>query len=257
MGSGVDFHTLLQLVTDEHARMISVAASERRIGAQARLSSVMEEFSDGLADIRRIVASDAAKLKRGTSYLVERTLQMTSTLFSAGSEPQIWRRWSSLTSLGYHLLHRRLFSAQFAALAGEWELLARIDRSAISSGDVASVVFWALIGGQVPIEPSYRDDSFDSAWRSLRQSIPRSEHEDTESALKAIADFWIGDSGGEWEEFHPREHPNFEQVVNAVAALARHHGYVPMALSSAQLRFLDAGLAPAEPISLVPNVVSI
>ena len=257
MGRGVDLHALLELAAEEYARITPVSELERRIGAQASLPGVMEDFEQGLEDIRRIVASDAAKLKRGTTYLVERTLEMASTLFSAGAEPQAWRRWCGLTSLGYHLVDRRLSAAQFAALAGEWELLARIERAPIHSGDAASVVFWKLIGGEIPEEPVYRDDSFDTAWRSLQLSIPRRVHRDIESALKAIADYWIDDSGGAWEKFHPGEHPNFEQVVNAVAALARHDGFTPTALPSAQLRFLDAGLSPGEPEPLVPDVISV
>jgi hypothetical protein len=49
--------------------------------------------------------------------------------------------------------------------------------------------------------------------------------------------------------------PHFEQVVHA--ALTRHHGFTPTAFSSAQLRFLDVGLAPGDPDPLVPNVVSV
>jgi len=75
--------------------------------------------------------------------------------------------------------------------------------------------------------------------------------------LQVIADYWIDASEGRWMEYQVAEHPNFEHVINAVAALARHQGFTPAKLSPDARRFLEAGLAPEEPMPLVPGIVSI
>jgi len=257
MGSRIDYTVLLDLVTQEYERAGTVSGPERRVGAQISLPQAVEEIAQSLTDIRRIVGRNVDEFQWGATQLTEVALEMTSVLFSSGATPVEWRRWAGLTSLGYCLTAQRLYCAQFAALAGEWELLARLDRSPINSWDVGSVVFWSLIGGEAPQEPEYRDDPFDMAWQILRQSVSRREHEKTAVALKEVAEYWIGDSEGRWEMYHPGEPPNFEQVINAVAALARHQGFVPINLSPAQLRFLDAGLALGGPAPLVSGTVTI
>ena len=258
MGRGVDAQSLAKLVGQEAQRVVAAPAGpERRKGGAADADEVIADCKQSIEDTDRMLGEGKIDSKQAASYLAEHSLQMASTLFVAGAEPQAWRRWMGLSSLGHLLLEKRGLAAQLAILAGEWELVARIDRTPpLNRRDVGSVVLWSLIGGATSGELHYEDDPFDTAWRALAASIPARDHAATEAALKTIADFWIADSDGDWESYHPGDYPDFEQVSNAVAAWARHQGYTPRALSTGQYRFLEAGLQPGDATPLVPATVS-
>lgn len=248
------------LISRELGAVLPELGRERIAGAQAMLRETLALVKREVGSISEIVAVGGAGIdaKWGIEGLTDRALQWCSALFSAGAEPMVWRRWAGIASAGFYAMgeRERVRCAELAVLAGEWELLKRVDRSPQRACDSGTVCFWELIGGEIAVDAS-GEGSYEQAWRALRTSVPREDHRTTERALAEISSFWIEEEDGEEVRFHPGSYPFFEPGLCAVAALARRRGFVAEALTEEQRRFLEAGLEEGEPPPLVPMVFAV
>jgi len=227
---------------------------------QPRRVGVMDEFDSCLSDIKTVAteiiehASEQGESKT-LEYLEDYLIDLTSLLYAAGSPHKVWRRWSALSAFSQALMNRYCSAALYAALGGEWTAIEQIPRVSTENTSFEVQVIWYLSGkcDRAPTLDNHNDPDA-CAWLSLVQSIPHLDHSQTESALVAIAEFWIGELGDTWDHYDREAYPAFHAPACAAAAIARHHGYTPMELSSTQYRFLEPGLATAEPNSLVPSI---
>ncbi|APR76900.1 Hypothetical protein A7982_02247 [Minicystis rosea] len=232
---------------------------KRPTGA-ARRKGVLDHVDEALP---RLVESISDALEHATEYGEPKALEyvedylidLTSILYAAGSRPEIWRRFSALAAFDQILSKKDCSAAVYAALAGEWQAIDEMPPTASERVGVEHRVLWILLGKADSIAGIDADaDPETHAWLRLAHSIPAGEHEATESALATISDFWLGELGDTWDHYDVEAYPTFHAPACAIAAVARHRGYRPKKLTREQRRFLDAGLDPDEPPSLVPGV---
>jgi hypothetical protein len=229
----------------------------RRLGADQYTDKVLPDFSRRLNSIDQLLEESIVDLSRATTMLASLVNEFTSFLYAVGASHDLWRHWSSLTGFGLFLsgeIHR---AGQYSALGGEWEFLKVLPDRPVKSLQEADLVTWMLISGNPASELPKLQHEYSNAWLKLARSIPAKDHKTTEESLKAIADFWMEETGGDWNNFCYGRYPVFETPICAVAALARHQGFVPTSLTSAQYSFLEAGLAEPEPPPMFPTLFSL
>ncbi|MEH1804753.1 hypothetical protein [Nostoc sp.] len=243
-------------VKAEYQKLQRPTGQARRRGVEKVVG--MPGSGGSLEAVEELLKEGIYNEEEACSNITEAVLELTSFLYSAGAEHQIWRRWSSLTAFGMFLTAEIHQAAQYAVLGGEWEFLKVLPAKPLTSQEVSERVLWTLVISQAdPNLPNTETDSEDDAWLHLAKSIPAQDHRNTEAALKTIADFWMEELEGEWINFHLGSYPDFHTPACAVAALARHYGFTPISITPEQYSFLEAGLAISEPSPMFPNIFSL
>ncbi len=250
----LNYLSLHERVKTELLQTIIPANYVRRLGADQYINKVLPDLSRRLNSVDKLLAESVVDLTNATTMLTSLINEFTSFLYAVGASHDVWRHWSSLTAFGMFLsgeIHR---AGQYAALGGEWEFLKVLPDTPVDSQQEADQVTWLLITGKPVTTLSESQYEYSDPWLSLAQSVPAQDHETTEESLKLIADFWMEETGGDWNNFYYGRYPVFETPICAVAALARHQGFIPTSLTSKQYSFLEAGLAELEPPSMFPTL---
>ena len=253
----LNYQNYCVFVAEEVEKISLASAWERRIGVSEYVTDVMQYIQRDLKTIDNLIREERLSWEKASESVTDLVLEITSLLYAAGAEHYVWRHWSSLTGFGMFLAGAVQEAAQYAALGGEWDLLKILQAVSVKSKQISEQVLWILVTGKsVANLPKSTNDDEDNAWLQLGKSIPAQDHKQTEEALKVIADFWMAEDEGDWMNFHPRSYPDFETPACAVAAIARHHGFMPTCLNPDQYRFLEPGLAIPEPPPMFPNFFS-
>jgi hypothetical protein len=229
----------------------------RRLGADQYKDKVLQDFIRRFGSINQLLEDSIIDSSKATTMLASLVNELTSFLYAVGASHYVWRHWSSLTAFGLFLsgeIHR---AAQYAALGGEWRFLEVLPDQSLKSQQEADRVTWMLLSGKPPSNLPEVQDEYTNAWLGLSRSIPSKDHKMTEDCLKTIADFWMEETEGDWNNFCNGRYPVFETPICAMAALARHQGFVPTSLDVAQHSFLEAGLAEPEPPCMFPTLFSL
>lgn len=171
-------------------------------------------------------------LSDAITMLAKLVNEFTSFLYAVGANHNQWRHWAGLTAFGLFLSAEIHDAAKYAALGGEWEFLQVFPEQPINTQQNADKVTWALITGKPVSTIMPSQDEYGNDWLMLFQSLRAKDYINTEKYLKSIADFWIEESGDDWNSFSYGRYPVFETPICAVAALARHQGFIPTSLTS-------------------------
>lgn len=234
------------LLVEELAQVEIPSAPARRIG-------VVDHIPSGLALIRRDLDAVAARARDFWSA-TDLARETASYLYAAGAPTPVWRRWAGLTGFGHLGQSDPLGACPYLVLGGEWECIAALRAAALGRGSPSARALWFLATGQGTPDELPDDDSVDLAWRELLTAVPAGDRAAIDAALIAIAEFWIAESEGDWEFFHPRSAPDFDPEPCAAAMLARRNGWSPDSLPEEVCRYLEAGLAEGEPEPLYPRL---
>lgn len=229
----------------------------RRLGADQYVEEMSSDFSRRLKSIDELFEQSLINLDKATTLLTSLVNEFTSFLYAVGADHEVWRHWASLTAFGLLLsgeIHR---AGQYAALGGEWDFIKALPDIPVTSHQEADQVTWMLIREQPIIQLKAPKHGYGLAWLKLARSISSGDNKTTERCFKLIANFWMEETGGDWNNFYFGRYPVFETPICAVAALVRHKGFVPTSLNSKQYRFLEAGLAKLEPPAMFPELFSL
>jgi hypothetical protein len=251
----LSYSTLYDRVKIDSSQIIIASDSVRRLGADQFQDKILPDFKRRLDSIDKLLAESRVNLSNATTMLTSLVNEFTSLLYSVGVSHNVWRHWSAVTAFGLLLSGEIARSAQYAALGNEWEFIKTLPDVKINSQQESDLVTWMLLTGKPLSTIPKLEDERRNPWLRLARSIPSQDHETTEESLKIIADFWIEETGGDWNNFYYGRYPVFETPICAVAALARHQGFVPTSLNSEQYRFLEAGLAELEPFPMFPTQI--
>ena len=228
----------------------------RRSGTDTSFRSAVSQVQAELAEIDRKVeqAADPGREDGPRRARVDLCLELASILYSAGAPHRQWRWWAGRAARALMEYGEIARSAVWAVLAGDDDLLDQLP-SPPDPGRSPERVVWSVARRTRPghtADGDVRaaagtppDDPLDAAWTALTHSVPAAEHPVTDRALRTIADFWL-EEDDDWEVFHPGFHPDFDPELNAAVALARRSGWQPQSWPDDALRFVDAGLAPAD-----------
>jgi hypothetical protein len=253
----LSYQTFCIFVTQELQVIRLPSGAERRIGASEYADDIIGYIQRDLNSVNSLLNEENLIWQEAVKSITALALETTSLLYAVGAEHTLWRHWSSITAFGLFLQKQFLQSAQYAVIGGEWDLLKILPLIPIKGQQISDQVLWQLVNENfVSNLPESTSNEEDNAWLQIAQSIPHKNYSQTEAALKEIANFWIGEND-DWMNFHPRSYPDFETPACAVAALARHYGYVPTSLTPEQLSFLEAGLAIPEPLPMFPHIFSL
>jgi hypothetical protein len=227
----------------------------RRVGAEAGVAWSLELIERDVAFVSRTPDAGESPTSEAVQLCSDICLETASELYDGGAPHPVWRRWAALAGFGMVLSGRYLEACPWLVLGGEWAGVAALgSRPPGESGTVPQDALWTLATGRpVGTLAPEQADELDQPWFALLDSVPARAFRHAESALRSLADFWIGEDE-EWEVYHPGSQPSFEPEVCAAAAVARHHGYVPDLLPADTLRFLEPGLARPEPPPLFPDL---
>lgn len=253
----LNYSTLRERVKIDLLQTTISSSSVRRLGADQYTNVIFLDFIRRLDSIDQLLAESIVGLSNATTMLASLVNEFTSFLYAVGASHDVWRHWSSLTAFGLFLSGEIHGAAEYAALGGEWEFIKVLPDKPINTQQNADKVTWMLITDKpvsAIIQPQYE---YSDPWLMLAQSLPAKDHKTTEESLKLIADFWMEETGGDWNNFSYGRYPVFETPICAVAALARHQGFVPTCLTSSQYSFLEAGLAEPEPPSMFPTLFTL
>lgn len=251
----MDFLTVddyVSLLAEQLATVEAPAGPVRRIGVLDHVPSELELIR---RDLDSVVAALAAGIR--TDRLESATglaRETASWLYAAGAPTPVWRRWAGLTGFGHLSQGDPLGACPYLVLGGEWACLAAVRAMPPGRGSPSARAVWFLATGQGTPDELPDDDSVDLAWRTLLTAVPAGDQAAIDGALTEIAEFWIAESEGDWEFFHPRSAPDFDPEPCAAAALARRHGWSPDSLAPEVHRYLEAGLAEGEPEPLYPHL---
>lgn len=248
---------LREYVEVDLAQITIPSAPVRRTGADQYTDKALPDFSRRLDSIDQLLETSVIDLRKATTMLAKVVNELTSFLYAVGVSHDVWRHWSSFTAFGLFLSEEIHRAAQYAALGGEWEFLKFFPEQPVKSQQEADRVTWMLISGKTDVNLPESQDEYSDAWLKLAQSVPTKDHQTTEASLKIIANFWMEETGGDWNNFYYGRYPVFETPICAVAALARHQGFIPTSLTSSQYSFLEAGLAESEPPAIFPTIFSL
>lgn len=242
------------------AELVAELASVGAPPGPARLIGVAEPGTVGLDYVRQDLAAIADAVLAGTpaeqklDYAVELALETTSYLYAAGAPHASWRHWSGLVALGYLLDGRYAAGLAYVVLGGEWECLAALRlRDPGPSSPPATGLWYLAAGGPAPAATSDPSRS-DKAWSDLSAALSAGDQSRIDSDLTELAEFWMFESEGDWEFFHPRSAPDFDPEVCAAAAVVKHHGHPPSNIRADVRRFLEPGLADGYPAPLYPRL---
>jgi hypothetical protein len=224
----------------------------RRVDVTDYLDDGLSELKGSLFDILEHAGERGPK--KSLEHLEDYLINLMSLLYAAGSPHDVWRRWAALVAFSQVLSKKHYSACVYAALAGEWAAIDEMPSRSAEKADFEKQVLWHILGKSSKPPAPDGDDAEESAWLLLSRSIPKSNHRETESALKTVAEFWLSELGDTWDHYEPDAYPTFHAPACAAAAIARHHGYKAEALSRDQARFLEPGLATGEPPPLVPSV---
>ncbi len=245
-------------VAQEFEKITLPLALERRVGACEHAIEVISYIQRDLNDIHSLIHEKSLTWENAAESVTELVLETTSLLYAIGAEHIVWRHWSSLTALGMFLQGKIIQAAQYASVGGEWNFLKSLPPIPIKTKQISQQVIWMLVKGQFTNNlPETASNEEDNAWLNLAKSIPSQHHNQTEDALREIANFWIAEDDSEWMNFHPRSYPDFETFACAIAAIARYYGFTPISLTESEYNFLEAGLAIPEPEPIFPNIFSL
>lgn len=205
------------------------------------------------------VEEDVLSIEEASRAATEHALEITSLLYATGAPHPLWRRWAGLSSFGLLFDGRIAQANHYALLAGEWHLAADLPPGpAVDATYYAEHVILALsIGASAPALPSgpdgllYRED-VGEVWDSFFAAMVEENAVLVTLALHTITELHIDLFGEGWKRFFERDHPLFDLVACAAAALARHHDLVTDELSPLDRQYLDPGLAEGEPTPLYP-----
>ncbi|MEH2064480.1 MAG: hypothetical protein V7K50_19830 [Nostoc sp.] len=254
----LNYETFRSQVSQELNRIVIPQGQVRKLGALEYADSFTDYIQSNLNSVDDLLRDGGLTFKEASESVTNRVLQITSFLYSVGAEHTVWRHWSSLTAFGLFLNGDIHNAAQYAVLGSEWDFVKILPNQPVMSQQVSEQIIWYLIAGYPAPEVSANiDDEEEDSWLKLSQSIPTRNHRETEEALKVIADYWIGESEGDWINFHPNYYPEFEPSVCAAAALARHYGFEPTSLTPEQYSFLEAGLAIPEPSPMFSKIFTV
>lgn len=254
---GLNYSTLRERVTIDLLQTHIPSSLVRSLGADQYTDKVLPDFCRRLDSVDTLLAESIVDLSNATTMLASLLNEFTSFLYAVGASHDVWRHWSSLTAFGLFLSGEIHGAAEYAVLGGEWEFLKVLPDKPINSQQAADQVTWMLITGKPVSTIPESQHEYNNPWLRLARSVPAQDHKTTEESLKLIADFWMEETGGDWNNFCYGRYPVFETPICAVAALARHQGFVPTSLTSAQYSFLEAGLAEPEPPPMFPTLFSI
>jgi hypothetical protein len=240
------FAPFLSLVSQELQGMVKPAGTPRRVGVMDYLDEQLSGIRLSISELLDTAEEDGEE--KTLEYLDDYLIDLMSLLYAAGAPHEVWRRWSSLVSFEQGLAHRHYSAAVYAALGGEWAFIEQMPATPTESTDFEKKIIWHLLGKSDSVPAlDIKGDPLARAWLRLAQSIPRSDHKQTESSIKAIADFWLEELGDTWDHYEPDAYPTFHPPACAAAAIARRRGYTPQKLSSNQYRFLEPGLDASQP----------
>jgi len=249
--------TLRERVEMEFSQITIPPSPVRRLGADQYTDKALQDFSRRLKGINQLLEESMIDLGRASKMLTSLVNEFTSFLYAVGVSHEEWRHWSSLTAFGLFLSGEIHQAGQYAALGSEWEFLKVLPDTPVKSQQPADRVTWKLIIGNPVYEVPEFQDEYSAAWLKLARSVPAQDDKTTEESMKLIADFWMEETGGEWNNFYFGRYPVFETPICAVAALARHQGFVPTSLTLEQYSFLEAGFAIPEPPPMFPTQFSL
>ncbi len=253
----LSYFTLREYVEIELSQITLPDAPVRRIGAEEYKNKILLDSSRGLDSIDQLLETSIIEIGEANKMLTSIVNELTSFLYAIGASHDVWKHWSSLTAFGLFLSEEFYRASQYATLGSEWEFLKFIPDKPVDSQQQADLVTWMLISNKPNINLSESRDEYSDAWLKLARSIPNKDHKTTEESLKIIANFWMKETGGDWNNFYYGRYPVFETPICAVAALARHQDFAPMSLTSIQYSFLEAGLAQPEPPPMFPKLFSL
>lgn len=253
----LNYSTLREQIKMDFLQTNISSSSVRRLGADQYTNKVSLDFIRRLDSIDQLLADSIVDLSNATTMLASLVNEFTSFLYAIGESYNVWKHWSSLTAFSVFLSGDIHDAANYAALGGEWEFIKVVPDKPIYTQQYADKVTWMLITGKPVSEIMQPKDEYSDAWLMLAQSLPAKDYKTTEESLKLIADFWMEETGGDWNNFYYGRYPVFETPICAMAALARHQGFIPTSLTSEQYSFLEAGLAEPEPPSMFPSVFTL
>lgn len=242
---------------------LAVPARPTRRAGVRDLDYLLRNIRIGISWVDEAVSDGSYPALDGARAACERARELTSLLYAAGADDHEWRHWSAWSSFGLMLMaasangadgEELAESLQYAVLAGEWQLAAALsDVRPPAFNRYADYVVWALAAGRTDIEPPWDgDDDTAEVWRSFANGVINQHPNATTLALDTIAEVHMDTFGDDWKRFVPWEHPLFDLVAGAGAALARHRGLVTDDLSDLNRCYLGPGLAPGEPTPLYP-----
>ncbi|WP_433348871.1 hypothetical protein [Micromonospora sp. CA-111912] len=251
----MDFLTVERYVDLLAAELDAVAAPP---GPTRRLG-VVDHMPSALDLVRRDLHAAAAELSFGKeagklSFATDLARETASYLYAAGAEHRCWRRWAALTAFGHAINDQILAACPYAILGGEWCLLESMSPLTPESGPPSAIALWRLAINATATDDLPDSDIVDQSWRTLLTAIPSGERTAIDQALGNIAEFWIAESEGDWEFYHPRSAPDFDPEPCAAAALARRYGWSPVSMAREVIRYLEPGLANGFPGELYPRL---
>ena len=250
----------LDLLTVE-ARGVEVPPGPYRLVASAdRIRACVTDVLDRLT-----------RLRPGTSPAdgADLALELSSYLYAGGAPHPTWRRWSALVALGQALATHHFEAAAYAALAGEWPLVAALtsrppgrssmpgqlwtllrDAAGDTAGDTAGGGAAGHGGRAGPVRVG---DELDEDWDALVGAVRDGDAGRAGAGLRNLVEWWWEEDEGDWVEFHPFSYPDYDAPLCAAAAVVRHRGLDVGELPPDVARYLEAGLADGWPEPLYPS----
>lgn len=255
----VDGAGYVALVRAELAAVEAPEGPRRRSGV-ADLDVVLRVTANDLAWIVDAIGDGSLAPAEAIAAACGRAREITSMLYAAGAPAAVWRRWAGLSAFGLVLGTDDsgvAEAAQYALVGEEWRLAADLPRRPPPVTYHAEHVLWALATGQPPeVAPTTiaADDSA-AVWDSYAAAVHDRNPAGATLALHTITELHIDLFGDGWERFAKWDHPLFDRMACAGAALARHLDLVVLDdLTPLDRRYLDAGLDVGVPDVLYPTM---
>lgn len=241
----------ITLLRDEAGAVRTPPGPYRLIATRNRIEDCFESVLGRISRLGNVIGPEDNQESQYLRDASDRALELGSYLYAAGAPHPQWRRWSALAALGLALQNQFVDAGTYAAVAGEWDLIARM-RSLPPGRSSMPAQLWPLLTGEAPLEMPTNGDDLDQAWCHLVNAVRTGNNARTEATLREIVEWWWEEDEGDWVNFHPYSYPDFDVPVCAAAAAAKRHGYVPRDLPQDVGRYLDAGLADGFPEPLYP-----
>ncbi|MFI9460367.1 hypothetical protein [Streptomyces xiamenensis] len=227
------------LVVERGEMIAAPPGPRRRTAAQGKFESSYGYIRDGIAWLSQRLR--VGGLDDPVFYAHELSLEITSYLYAAGAEVDIWREWSLLSSWGSEVRGDSTEMVAYAVLGGRWDHL-RGQSIDVDGQSLPGAVVWSMVvGADSPVLPECVDE-VDEAWVRLAVGARCGDHGQTEASLRKLCEFWMMEDE-EWDLFEPRSYPCFDPYLCAAVLLARHGGYQPKHLSAEIRCFLGPGLS--------------
>jgi hypothetical protein len=254
----VDMGDYVALVRSE-LEAVEVPAGEPRLSGVADLDVVLRVTANDIAWMVEATSDGSLTPADATAAACGRAREITSMLYAAGAPAAVWRRWAGLSAFGLVLGlddSGVAEAAQYALIGGEWRLAADLPRQPPPVTYHAEHVLWALVTGQ-PLDgaPTTAAADSEAVWDSYAAAVRERNPVRATLALHTITELHIDLFGEGWNRFVKWDHPLFDRMACAGAALARHLDLVIVDdLTALDRRYLDAGLEVDVPDTLYPNI---